>query len=55
MKNVFRTSTGIECGINYQRPLPNLVESHDACLIQKAFLNKQNKSLIAFIKRIICN
>jgi len=42
-------------GNNYRKPLPNLVESKDAQLIQMALLNQQDNSFIAFIKRIICN
>lgn len=39
-------------GSNYQRPLPNLVESHDAQLIQKALLNNKNYSLLHYLLRI---
>jgi len=39
-------------GINYKRPLPNLVESHDAQLIQKALLNDQKKSFKHFLLRM---
>lgn len=53
MKNVFKTSTGIECGILYQRPLPNLVESHDSQLIQRALLSNQPKSIWTVINRLV--
>ena len=39
-------------GINYQRKLPNLVDSKDAQLIQKALLNTKNKSLTHFLLRM---
>ena len=53
MKNIFRTTTGIECGILYERPLPNLVDSKDAQLIQRALLNSQPKSIWAVINRLV--
>ncbi len=40
-------------GCNYQRPLPNLVNSRDAELIQAALLNTKNKSFTNFIKRVV--
>lgn len=53
MKNIFRTPTGIECGILYERPLPNLVESKDAQLIQRALLNKRPASIWTLINKMI--
>ena len=52
MKDVYRTPTGILCGILYERPLPNHVESHDACMIQRALLNKSDRSFLAILKRV---
>lgn len=40
-------------GCNYQRPLPNLVNTRDAELIQAALLSKQDKSLLTLIFRIL--
>jgi len=39
-------------GNNYRRPLPNLVESHDAYLWQEVLLNKKNKSIWSFLNRL---
>lgn len=49
MKNVFRTPSGIECGILYQPPRKNLVESHDSQLIQRALLNKKDRSFLTVL------
>lgn len=40
-------------GNNYQRPLPNLVQSRDALNIQYAFLCKKKPSLIQYFLRMI--
>jgi len=39
-------------GNNYQRPLPNLVQSKDALLIQYALLSKEPPSLLNYIRRL---
>ncbi len=40
-------------GSAYQYPVKNLVESHDACKIQLALLNKKDRSLLAFFRRLL--
>ena len=48
-----RTSTGIEMGKYYQRPLPNLVQSQDALNIQYALLCKKRPTVAQYLLRMI--
>jgi len=40
-------------GNNYQRPLPNLVQSRDAQAIQYALLSKERPGLSDYLRRLI--
>ena len=53
MKPVPYDTGKVRIGCRYQRPLPNLVESKDAQLIQWALLNSQPKSIWSVINRLV--